>query len=48
MIEDAFLVDHVPPELIDHLCATDWRHFRKLFFEAGLILPRGLQAQKVG
>jgi arginine-tRNA-protein transferase len=32
VIEDAFLADHVPPELMDQLWASGWRHFGKLFF----------------
>ena len=32
MIEEAFLTDNVPPELMDQLWASGWRHFGKLFF----------------
>jgi arginyl-tRNA--protein-N-Asp/Glu arginylyltransferase len=35
VIDDAFLIDRVPPELMDRLWAGGWRHFGALFFRYG-------------
>ena len=32
VIEDAFMANRVPPELMDQLWASGWRHFGPLFF----------------